>query len=90
MKVNIIGRRKNPLHIPKMMMPTHSLKKTTKTYELDGPRARMARRVEKPPWKTDEPIYEMAIFALKSLFLDGLPLKYALLGAFVNKYVCAI
>lgn len=56
MKEKTTGRRKKPLDIPKTMMPTHSLKKTTKTYEEDGASAEIASSVEKPPWNTDEPI----------------------------------
>ena len=56
MKLRITGSKKNPFDMPKMMIPTQSLKNTTNTYELEGPKAEMASRVEKPPWKTLEPI----------------------------------
>ena len=64
MNVKITGSKKKPLDIPNIMMPTHSLKNTTKTYELDGPSADIASKVENPPWNTDEPIWLIAIFAL--------------------------
>jgi len=51
------------------MIPNHILKKDLKIYELLGERTIMARRVEKAPWKTLEPIFLRAPLALKILFL---------------------
>ena len=52
----MIGSRRNPFAIPKMMIPTHKRKKTTKTYDLEKARTEMAKKVETPPWKTEDPI----------------------------------
>ena len=45
----MIGTRKNPLAIPKTMIPTQSLKNTTKIYESEGLRVHIANNVENPP-----------------------------------------
>ena len=50
------GRSMKPLDMPKRMMENHSLKKMMKTYDLEGAVRIMDRKVEKPPWKTLEPI----------------------------------
>ena len=42
--------------MPKTMIPHHILKNTTNMYDFDGPKAEIAKKVEKPPWKTLEPI----------------------------------
>lgn len=57
----------NPLAIPKMMIPNQSLKKAMKTYETLGARTMMAKKVEKPPWNTEEPIFPKALLALITL-----------------------
>ena len=50
-----------PLATPKIMIPNHILKKDMKMYDLLGARITIARKVEKAPWNTDEPIDPSAI-----------------------------
>ena len=50
------GSSRNPLDMPKRMIPTHILKKTTNMYDYEFPNAEIARKVENPPWKTLDPI----------------------------------
>ena len=68
MKDRITGSSIKPLAIPKMMIPNHSLKKTRKIYVFAGASVTMARNVEKPPWKTLDPILLRACYALYTLF----------------------
>ena len=68
MKESMTGKSMKPLAIPKMMMPNQSLKKTRKMYVFAGARVTMAKNVEKPPWKTLEPILLRACCALYTLF----------------------
>ena len=50
------GSSMKPLDMPKRMIENQSLKKMMKTYDFEGAVSMMARKVEKPPWKTLEPI----------------------------------
>ena len=56
MKDSITGNRKNPFAIANMIMPYHILKKTSKMYDFDCDSTVIAKKVEKPPWNTLEPI----------------------------------
>ena len=55
-KESTTGSSKNPLAIAKIMIPNHILKNVTKMYDFDPASTEIARNVEKPPWKTLEPI----------------------------------
>ena len=53
---SMTGNRIIPLSIPKPMMKTQVRKNTTNVYNFAKNSIDMERKVEKPPWKTDEPI----------------------------------
>lgn len=48
-KDKMVGSRMKPLAIPKMTIPNHILKKTTKMYDLAIERTITAMKVEAPP-----------------------------------------
>jgi len=66
-KTRRTGRRRNPWATPKTIMPNHILKNDSKIYDLLGPRTIIAKKVEKAPWKTDDPIEASAPLALNTL-----------------------
>ena len=65
MKDKMMGRRMKPLAMPKTTIPKNVLNMTTKMYDLAMLRVMTASKVEKPPWKTLEPIWLIATVALK-------------------------
>jgi len=54
--LSIIGSKINPFDMPNSMMPNQARRKQTNTYDFDGDRVIIARKVLKPPWKIEEPI----------------------------------
>ena len=52
----MIGKRMKPLAIPKTTIPKKVLNMTTKMYDLAMLSVMTARKVEKPPWITLDPI----------------------------------
>lgn len=62
------GSKMKPLAMPNVIMPNQALKNTRKMYDLEGPSITIARKVEKPPWKILDPIYDKAFLILYSRF----------------------
>ena len=60
----MIGKRMKPLAIPKTTIPKKVLNMTTKMYDLAMLSVMTARKVEKPPWRTLDPIWLTATLAL--------------------------
>ena len=64
MRESNTGSRIKPLSMPKLITHNQVLKNMLETYVFPKPRHMTAIKVEKPPWKTLEPIWLTAFFAL--------------------------
>ena len=63
-----IGSSTMPLSKPEVIKMVHDLKNTLNVYSLAKYIIDTAKNVEVPPWKTEDPIWLIAFFALYSRF----------------------
>ena len=76
MKLRRTGRRMNPFETPNMMIPNHILKNTTNPQLLAKLSVMIAKKVEKEPWITLDPILDNDFWTLQILSQEGYRLIY--------------